>query len=127
MIPPEATDDASAQALIKDIITCLGGTADRTGSIGVTAEKVDAFFADLTAYVTWVQQKSSSKRHRSFWVTPLEAKPCSALRAIRGKADDFFARVAGWRLSMSGRRWRSIVPKVITLAIAARDLEDYGR
>jgi hypothetical protein len=37
IVPPDATDDAEAQALIKDIIACLGGSKDRTGTIGVTA------------------------------------------------------------------------------------------
>ena len=40
VIPPEATDDLAVQALIRDIIACLGGSADRTGSMGVTAEKI---------------------------------------------------------------------------------------
>jgi hypothetical protein len=39
IIPPEATEDAEAQALIKDIIACTGGAADRTGSVGVTGGK----------------------------------------------------------------------------------------
>ncbi|MES1195156.1 MAG: hypothetical protein ABUL65_04620, partial [Opitutus sp.] len=58
VIPPEATEDAEAQALIKDIIACFGGAADRTGSVGVTAEKVEAFFTELAAYAAWVALSS---------------------------------------------------------------------
>ena len=54
IITPEATEDPDVQTLIKDIITCAGGTASRSGSLGVTAEQVATFFADLTAYSRWV-------------------------------------------------------------------------
>ena len=54
VIPPEATEDPAAQALIKDIMACLGGVQDRTGSEGVTADKIAAFFDQLAAYSAWV-------------------------------------------------------------------------
>ncbi|MDI1319799.1 MAG: hypothetical protein PSW75_06335, partial [bacterium] len=56
VIPPEATEDPAAQALIKDIIACLGGATDRTGSVGVTSDKVEMFFAELSAYAAWIEQ-----------------------------------------------------------------------
>jgi hypothetical protein len=119
VIPPEATDDASAQALIKDIITCLGGTADRTGSVGVTAEKVDAFFADLTAYVTWVQQSSS--KDIAVLGDATEAA-CSALRAVRAKVEDYFGRC---RLAAFDVRATVALNRAESeyLAIAAKDLK----
>ncbi len=119
VIPPEATDDPAAQALIKDIVTCLGGTADRTGSIGVTAENVDTFFADLTAYVTWVQQSSS--KEIAVLGDATEAA-CTALRTIRAKVEDFFGRC---RLAAFDARATVALNRAENeyLAIAAQDLK----
>ena len=89
VIPPEATDDVDAQALIKDIILCLGGNIDRTGSTGVTAEQVDKFFTELTAYVDWVGQSGS--KDIAILGDATDAA-CSAIKAVRGKVEDFFAR-----------------------------------
>jgi len=89
VIPPEATEDPAAQALIKDIIGCLGGVADRTGSIGVTAEMIEAFFSQLTVYLAWLE-KSSGK---DIAVLGDATEPaCAALKAVRAKVEDFFAR-----------------------------------
>ncbi len=89
VIPPEATDDGDAQALIKDIILCLGGNVDRTGSTGVTAEQVDKFFTELSAYVDWVGQ--SGAKDIAILGDATDAA-CSAIKAVRDKVEDFFAR-----------------------------------
>jgi hypothetical protein len=118
VIPPEATEDASVQALIKDIIACAGGTADRTGSIGVTAEKIDAFFADLTAYAAWVE-KSATKEIAVLGDATDSA--VSALKAVRAKVEDYFART---RLAAFDSRALAALNRSETeyLAIAAKDL-----
>ncbi len=119
VIPPEATDDPAAQALIKDIAACLGGKADRTGSVGVTAENVETFFADLTAYVTWVQQSSS--KEIAVLGDATEAA-CTALRTIRAKVEDFFGRC---RLAAFDPRATVALNRAENeyLAIAAQDLK----
>lgn len=119
VIPPEATADASVQALIKDIIACHGGVADRTGSIGVTAEKIDAFFADLAAYVFWAEKNSAAD------IAVLGAgtgAACAAVKAVRAKVDDFFART---KLAAFDARAVAALNRNETeyLAIAAKDLK----
>ncbi|MCX6954634.1 MAG: hypothetical protein NTV51_20970 [Verrucomicrobia bacterium] len=118
VIPPEATEDASVQTLIKDIIACAGGTADRTGSIGVTAEKIDAFFADLASYAAWVE-KSSTKEIAVLGEATDAA--VSALKAVRAKVEDYFART---RLAAFDTRALAALNRSETeyLAIAAKDL-----
>ncbi|MEO6875579.1 MAG: hypothetical protein ABI222_12240 [Opitutaceae bacterium] len=90
VIPPDATTDAETQALIKDIIDCLGGVPDRTGSLGVTAEKEATFFKELAIYVEWLE-KSSSKDIAVLGTSTGAA--CAAIKAVRVKVDDYFARV----------------------------------
>ena len=89
VIPPEATDDPAVQALIQDIIACLGGTANRTGKTGVTAAKIDAFFTEVSAYVAWVGR--SGAQDIAVLGEGTEAA-VAALRAVRAKVEDYFAR-----------------------------------
>lgn len=118
VIPPEATDDADAQALIKDIITCLGGSADRTGSSGVTGAQVDQFFAQLEAYIAWIGQ--SGTKDIAILGDATDAA-CNALRAVRAKVNDYFARC---RLAAFDGRAIAALNRSETeyLAIAAKDL-----
>ena len=110
--------DPAAQALIKDIIVCLGGTADRTGSVGVTAEQVEAFFAELAAYVSWVE-KSSAKDIAV--LGDATGAACTALKAVRAKVEDFFGRC---RLAAFDARAIAALNRQESeyLAIAAKDL-----
>jgi hypothetical protein len=119
VIPPDATTDADAQALIQDIIACLGGVADRTGSIGITAEKADAFFTELAAYAAWVE-KSSAKDIAVLGSATGAA--CAALRAVRAKVDDYFARC---RLAAFDYRALAALNRQESeyLVIAAKDLK----
>jgi MFS family permease len=89
LIPLAAAGDAETQALIKDIIDCLGGAARRSGDLGVTAEKIDAFFTQLAAYGAWSERKAALE------VALLGGDTESAfdaIKAVRAKVDDFFAR-----------------------------------
>ena len=119
VIPPDATKDADAQALIADIIACLGGVPDRTGTIGITAEKEATFFTELTAYVAWLE-KSAAKDIAVLGAGTDAA--CSAIRAVRAKVDDYFARC---RLAAFDSRAVAALNRQETeyLAIAAKDLK----
>ncbi len=89
IIPPEATADAALQALIKDIATCTGGKPARTGSVGITAEQIEKFFAEVSAYIAWASQSAGAE------IAVLgegTAAAVAAVKAVRAKADDFFAR-----------------------------------
>jgi hypothetical protein len=118
VIPPEATEDPAVQALIKDIIACAGGTADRTGSQGVTVEKIETFFADLAAYVAWVEK--SATKDIAILGSETDAA-CSALKAVRAKVEDYFTRT---RLAAFDIRALAALNRSETeyLAIAAKDL-----
>jgi hypothetical protein len=118
VIPPEATEDPAAQALIKDIIACLGGTADRTGSVGVTGEQVDAFFTQLGAYAAWVEQ--SSAKDIAVLGDATDAA-VAALKAVRAKVEDYFARS---RLAAFDARSIAALNRQESeyLAIAAKDM-----
>ena len=89
IIPPEASDNPAVQALIKDIIACGGGSARRSGVTGVTAENVAAFSSAVSAYVAWTEQSGA----KSIAVLgDATDSACAAIKAVRAKVDDFFAR-----------------------------------
>ncbi len=119
VIPPEATDDPAVQALIKDIVTCLGGSNDRTGAVGVTAEKIAAFFTELAAYASWVEQSAT----KDIAILGEEtAAACAALKAVRPKVEDYFART---RLAAFDQRALGALNRSEAdyLAIAAKDMK----
>lgn len=119
VIPPEATTDATVQQLIKDIVACVGGAADRTGSTGITAENIEAFFAELAAYDAWVSQSAAADLAVLGEAT---SDAVSALKAVRAKVDDFFGRcrLAAFDGRAAGALNRS---EAEYLAIAAKDLK----
>ncbi len=119
IIPPEATEDAAVQTLIKDIVACVGGAPDRTGSIGVTAAQIDGFFADLAAYAAWVSQ--SSAKDIAVLGEGTDAA-VAALKAVRAKVEDYFGRC---RLAAFDARAAAALNRSEDeyLAIAAKDLK----
>src|SRR5690606_22905614 len=64
---------------------------DRSGKPGVTAEKVEAFFAEIEAAHAWHQEATTN----ASTVLPLgdaTAAAVAAYEAVRSKVDDYFAR-----------------------------------
>ena len=119
VIPPEATEDAAVQALIKDIIACLGGTADRPGSTGVTAAQIAAFFGELTLYAAWIS--NSAAKDIAVLGEATDAA-VAALKAVRPKVEDFFGRC---RLAAFDARAAAALNRSESeyLDIAAKDLK----
>jgi hypothetical protein len=119
VIPPEATEDPAVQLLIKDIIACSGGTADRTGSLGVTADKIEAFFTDLAAYVAWIEK--SATKDIAILGDATDAA-CAAVKGVRAKVEDYFART---RLAAFDARALAALNRSETeyLAIAGKDMK----
>ena len=118
IIPPEASEDPAIQGLIKEIIGCVGGTNRRSGAVGVTADQIDAFFAALAAYAAWTEQ--SALKDIAILGEGTDAA-CAALKAVRGKVGDFFART---RLAAFDQRAIAALNRSETdyLTIAAKDL-----
>lgn len=85
-----STADAALKQVIADIIACLGGSADRCGLPGVDQAKVDAFFADATAYLEWTKKPETDAA-----ILPLGDKTAAAsaaIKAVKSKVDDYFGR-----------------------------------
>jgi hypothetical protein len=90
IIPADAAGDDATKAVIADIMACLGVETDRSGKPGVNQSKVDQFFAEAQAHSDWWKQAEGDKN-----ILPLgeaTAAAFAAVKAVRAKVDDFFAR-----------------------------------
>ncbi|HYP17612.1 MAG TPA: hypothetical protein VEQ65_10410, partial [Opitutus sp.] len=118
VISPDATDDPAVQALLTDIIPCVGGAPNRTGSMGVAVDKIDGFFNEVSAYLGWVEQ---SARKEIAILGEGTGVALTAIQAVRGKVDDYFVRCS---LAAFDQRATNALNRAENdyLAIAARDL-----
>ena len=111
--------DEAAKALIADVIGCAGSVEDKSGKPGVNADKVTAFFKDVAAYVAWLD-----KAEADVALLPLKADTAAAfeaLKAVRAKVDDYFAR--GRLAAFDGRALAALNREEKEyLALAAKNL-----
>jgi len=89
IITADSAEDEATKAVLTDIIAGLGAETDRSGKPGVSQAKVDQFFTEAQAYLTWwrtVQVAGS--------VLPVAdvAKAVAALDAVQAKVNDYFTR-----------------------------------
>ena len=90
IIPSEAAGNDATKAVIDDVATCIGTETDRSGKPGVDQAKVDAFFAEASAYSDWWKKSEDDPS-----ILPLgetTAGAAAAVKAVKAKVDDFFAR-----------------------------------
>ncbi len=87
-----STPDPEQKAIIGEIIACIGSDPDRSGKVGVTLEKIDAFFADATAFSEWYATGEANAADVFPLGTDASVAAVNAIMAIRAKVDDYFAR-----------------------------------
>jgi hypothetical protein len=114
VITPDCATDDATKSVIADIMATLGSDTDRGGQPGVTQAKLDEFFAEAQAFADW-----SGKAVLPFGDNTAAA--ATAVRAIKTKVDDYFARC---RLAAYDARALGALNRQETeyLAIAAKDL-----
>ncbi len=91
IVPVEAAKDPGVQQVLGEILKTQGAETDRSGKPGVNQAKTDAFFAQLGALDAWAKQSEASAAA----IQPLGAGTAAAvdaLKAVRGKIDDYFGR-----------------------------------
>lgn len=86
--PLSAREEAHKTALT-DVIACTDAPLDRSGEPGASADTLKAFFADLDAYVAWLD---AGKADDIKVLGEQTAAAYEALSAVRAKVDDYFGR-----------------------------------
>jgi hypothetical protein len=92
IVPAASADEAEEQKAIEDVVACAGSELDRSGAPGVSQAIVDRFFTEAEAYDGWWKAAESEAAR----VLPLgdgTEAAAEALRAVKAKVDDYFARV----------------------------------
>jgi hypothetical protein len=119
VVPADAAADDATKAAMEDVIACMGAVADRSGKPGVNQANVDAFFAQCAAFDQWTSASAAGGGVLVFGDATGAA--FDALRAVRAKVDDFFARC---RMAAFDQRALSAVNRQEDeyLAFAAKDL-----
>ncbi|TDQ34185.1 hypothetical protein [Thiopseudomonas denitrificans] len=90
LVPAQLTGDESLQALIGQIIECLGEQTDRSGEPGVSAEQVTEFFAQVNTVREWHQSASAEVSEPFGDAT---ANTIEVLERVKDKINDYFTRV----------------------------------
>lgn len=91
VVPTAAADDAATQAVIEDIIACVGSEDDRCGAPGISQEKIDQFFTEAQAYSDWWLEAERDAAN----ILPLGEGTEAAVatfKAVKAKVDDYFTR-----------------------------------
>ncbi len=91
IITAESCDSEEQKKLIKDIITCLGSTTDRSGKKGVSEEKLKLFFEECNMYSKW-QGKAESDAMSILPFGKTTDTALSAYNSVKIKIDDYFIR-----------------------------------
>ncbi len=89
IVLPAAAIDAKTRAILDDIVATTGGTARKSGAIGVTAAQVESFYADLATYAQWAQRGTAPEVAVMGEST---GAAFAAIQALRAKVDDYFTR-----------------------------------
>lgn len=90
IIPAALTGDAALEAVVADIIASQGGTADRSGEPGVTADSITAFYAQAREWQAW-----QARPQTDAGLLPLgdaTAGALAALEAVEAKVEDYYTR-----------------------------------
>lgn len=119
VVPPESAKDDATKQVLTDVIACRGAVKDRSGKDGVTADTVSAFFKDVADHVAWLKKAEGTAGLLVLGADTAGA--FDALKAVRAKVDDFFARC---RLAAFDERALQALNREEKeyLAVAAKDL-----
>ncbi|BDG07932.1 hypothetical protein [Anaeromyxobacter paludicola] len=92
VVPPEAAEEPELRQLLEEVVACAGAVPDRSGRPGVDQAHLDRFFEELERFVAWWRDGDAAEG-----AMPLgAATPAAfeAVRAVRERVDDYFARCA---------------------------------
>jgi hypothetical protein len=94
IVTADAVQDEQIVAVIKDILTVIPGTKDRTGEVGLSQADLDLFFKEAKAFSDWwqmaIQPPEGGAMVLIFGAKTLAA--WDAFKAVRAKIDDYFTR-----------------------------------
>ena len=96
VIVPDAADEPEVAGLIRDIISCVGGTPDTRGEQGVSGADLEAFMSAARDFLDWKATLDEFDEGSMSDLLPLGTDTPDAWHLLQehaGKVDAFFDRV----------------------------------
>jgi hypothetical protein len=90
VVTPATATEPLASSVIAAIVSALGGVADRSGTDGVDAAKLEAFFTDARALVAWQDEGDATSAPRP--LGDATAAAAALVRKLTPKVEDYFTR-----------------------------------
>lgn len=91
IVPASSASDPATKQTIENLLATVGGLPDRSTQPGVNQAKVDQFFAEAQAFSDW-HAKAEADRSSILPLGDATAGASAAIKAVKPKVDDFFAR-----------------------------------
>ncbi|MDB6031006.1 MAG: hypothetical protein JWM16_1344 [Verrucomicrobiales bacterium] len=90
IVPADATSDPELLKVMEDIMACLGSEMDRSSKPGINLPKLELFFTQAQALADWAN--AGENNPEIMIAGKATASVAAAVRAVRVKVDDYFAR-----------------------------------
>jgi hypothetical protein len=90
IVPPEAAEAPEVRQLLAEAVDCVGAVTDRSGKPGIDRARLDLFFEELRKLVAWWADGSSADG--AMPLGPATPAAWEAVRAVRARVNDYFAR-----------------------------------
>jgi hypothetical protein len=91
IIIEDSTDDENIKQLIREIISCIGSSTDRSGKPGISADHIDGFYKACDDYSTWYA-RAESDIQKTLPFGDSTADAYATFLTVRAKIEDYFLR-----------------------------------
>ncbi len=92
IITRDSSEEEAVKAVIGNVLECIEPETDRSGSPGVSREKVDLFFAETQKFADWWKKGEEDPHSDALRLFYSDGGAVAAFQAVRAKIDDFFLR-----------------------------------
>jgi hypothetical protein len=117
-----SADHEELKLLIAQIIECEGAVVDRSGNDGIDAEKIEAFYSQCEALLSW-KRKAEDKSRAILSFGDRTEDTYGSFQELKSKIDDYFLRCQLAEFdAASAETLNSIVDRIET--ITTKDLTD---
>lgn len=91
VLTAECVGDEAVAAVVKDIITCGGGSDDISGAKGITRAQKEEFFANARALKQW-RDSGAKDDPKIFFLKDATDAAAKSFMAIKDKVNDYYLR-----------------------------------
>ena len=91
ILTAECVSDEAVAAVVKDIITCSGGSDDISGVKGITRAQKEEFFANARALKQW-RDSGAKDDPKIFFLKDATDAAAKSFMAIKDKVNDYYLR-----------------------------------